>query len=158
MKLENVEILNTPICVTIVGDRYFRNEKELIIKVTTDTQILEYTLLPGFVTDFRSGGPLVDVFIQQFGTELMQAAYICHDIAYTPMFTSEGHRDHQIAKDFADALLEQMLVFANIKPWKAKIVHFALTCCGKKAYMNDNAYSVENSTRYKFEIRDANSL
>lgn len=152
MKLLNVEIMNSPIYVTIAGDRYFRNERELTIKVTTDAQILEYTLLPGFVTDFRSGGPLVDHFIQQFGTELMQAAYICHDIAYTPMFTDEGRRGHQIEKPFADALLEQMLIFAQVKKWKARIVWLALKLFGKKSYVKDNAYSVENAKKYRLNV------
>lgn len=152
MKLENIEILTPPILVTIAGDRYFRIEKELTIRISTDTQIYEYTLLPGFVTDFRSGGPFVDIFIQQFGTSLMQAAYICHDVAYTPMFTDNGERSHQIPKPFADALLEQMLIYANVKRWKAKIIYVALKLFGKKSYMVDNDYSVENSRKYSLKV------
>ena len=83
MILQNVEIKNPPILVTIAGDRYFRLEKELSIVVTTDTSVAEYKVMPGFVTDFRSGGPVVDLFIKQFGSDLMQAAYICHDVAQT---------------------------------------------------------------------------
>ena len=152
MKLENIEIENPPILVTIAGDRYFRMEKKLVIKVFTDTQIYEYTILPGFVTDFRSGGPIVDIFIQQFGTNLMQAAYICHDIAYTPMYTENGERSHQIPKPFADALLEQMLIFANVKKWKAKLIFIALKLFGKKSYMIDNDYSVDNSRKYSLKV------
>lgn len=148
MRLKSVEIQNPPILVTIAGDRYFRLEKELVILVTTDSATIEYRVKPGFVTDFRSGGPVVDLFIKQFGTNLMQAAYICHDIAYTPMFTENGCRSHQIEKGFADALLEQMLVYAHVKKWKARVVKYALRFFGKKAYMKDNAFSVENSKRY----------
>lgn len=148
MILRNIEILNPPILMTIAGDRYFRLEKELTILVTTDSAVVEYKVMPGFVTDFRSGGPIVDLFIKQFGTNLMQAAYICHDIAYTPMFTKDGCRSHQIEKNYADALLEQMLVYAHVKRWKARVVRWVLRFFGKKAYMNDNAFSVENSKRY----------
>lgn len=153
MELRNIEILNPPILMTIAGDRYFRLEKELTILVTTDSAVVEYKVMPGFVTDFRSGGPIVDLFIKQFGSNLMQAAYICHDIAYTPMFTEDGCRSHQIKKDFADALLEQMLVYAHEKKWKARVVKWALRFFGKKAYMKDNAFSVENSKRYSVCFR-----
>ena len=148
MILQNVEIKNSPILVTIAGDRYFRLEKELSIVVTTDNSVAEYKVMPGFVTDFRSGGPVVDLFIKQFGSDLMQAAYICHDIAYTPMFTEDGHRSHQIDKNYADALLEQMLIFARVKRWKARVIRFALWLFGRKSYMVDNAFSVENSKLY----------
>ena len=154
MILQNVKIKKTPILVTIAGDRYFRLEKELSIVVTTDNSVAEYKVMPGFVTDFRSGGPVVDLFIKQFGSDLMQAAYICHDIAYTPMFTKDGHRSHQIEKNYADALLEQMLVFAHIKKWKARVVRWALRLFGKKAYMVDNDYSVENSKLYSVCVRE----
>ena len=148
MRLESVDVQNPPILVTIAGDRYFRLEKELTILVTTDSAVVEYKVMPGFVTDFRSGGPIVDLFIKQFGSNLMQAAYICHDIAYTPMFTEDGCRSHQIEKNYADALLEHMLVYAHVKKWKAKVIWLALRLFGKKAYLNDNAFSVENSKRY----------
>lgn len=147
MRIKSVDILNSPVLLTIAGDRYFRIEKPIEIEVTTNRLKILYSLEPGYVTDFRSGGPLIDFFIKQFGTDLMQAAYICHDIAYTPLFTEDGTRVHVINKRFADSLLEQMLVYAQVQKWKAKIVHFVLYLFGRKSYVKDNDFSVENSTK-----------
>lgn len=98
-----------------------------------------------YVTDFRSGGPLVDRFIDQFGeTPKIQCCYLMHDLFYT----RRANGTHFKTKAFADEVLRESLICAGLPSWKAKMVWAAVKLFGKSAYEDDDEYSIPNATRF----------
>lgn len=150
MKVLNVIIYNdADIVVTPLGDRYYKLAADTKINIYTDQGIFVYSFKKGFVTNFRSGGLFVDPFVDQIGTVLMQAAYLCHDAAYTPCLACG--MEHPISRKLADQLLKAMLIYAELCIFKANVVYTSVRLCGKHAYEEDDSLTEENSKLFKFE-------
>ena len=143
MKVNNI-VFNTPdgIAVKALGDRYFQILKTLIITVLTDIGVFRYKIRPPFVTNFRSGSPMADRFIDQFGDILHQAAWIVHDANYTPCINKCF--EHAVDRKTADDLLHAMLLYAGESKFKADMVWCAVRLFGRSAYEDDDSLTVGN--------------
>lgn len=162
LKMLGIEY-SEPIEMTALGNRFYKLTKPHSVNfVLKDLKLNKiYTLsanyLAGFITNFRSGGPLVDFFIDQIGNQDMQELYLFHDAAYTPNSLVLGEPKHLLSKAKADEILRAGIVLAldrNPKRWrwanraKARIVKLAVTLFGGSAYFDDDAVTDKNSALF----------
>jgi hypothetical protein len=137
------------ICVIPLGNRLYRLAHDLVISFKTDEGTFCFTFKPGFVTNFRSGGILIDRFIDQIGDLWQQAAYLCHDAAYTPCAALK--MEHPISRKLADQLLRAVLVKCGMGKFKASLVYNSVRLFGKSAYEDDDELTEKNSKLFNFE-------
>lgn len=164
LKMLGIEY-SEPIELTALGNRFYKLTKphsvNFVVKDLKLDKIYIYRAkyLAGFVTNFRSGSPLVDFFIDQIGNQDMQELYLFHDAAYTPNSLVDGEPKHLVSKSKADEILRAGIVFAldrNPKRWKwanrakARVVKLAVTLFGGSAYRDNDAVTDKNS--YLFTI------
>lgn len=144
MRVNHIQI-HGPITLTPVGNRHFRMDKALDFTVYTTDQQIDAHIWKGFVTDFRSGGPFVDKFIDQFGeTPKIQVSYLLHDLCYTKWL----NKRHFKSRDWADDILRACLIYAGMSKVKANLVWGAVRVFGKSAYTDDDQYSLANATKF----------
>lgn len=136
------------VSVIPLGYRYYSLYKPYVISVYTDVGILTFAFKEKFITNYRSGGKLVDFFIDQIGNAKTQIAYLLHDACYTPCFMLAG--EHPVSKKLADELLKAMLIYAGMSSWKASLVHTSVKLFGKSAYEEDDNLTEENSKLFTF--------
>ena len=65
MKVYSIVLDQPSLAVTPLGDRYYKLAHDTKISVFTDIGCLEFGAKQGIITNFRSGGPLVDRFVDQ---------------------------------------------------------------------------------------------
>lgn len=78
---------------------------------------LVYSVLPGYVTDFRSGPSIVNPLIPKIGNTYTALAWMVHDINYHGF----------LSKDLADKILKEMLEYAGMGAIKRNGVYLAVT-------------------------------
>ena len=137
------------ICVVPLGNRFYRLFEDLHISIFTDEGTFRFKFKAGFVTNFRSGGILIDRFIDQMGDLWQQAAYLCHDAAYTPC--ADLKMEHPISRKRADELLRAVLIHAGMSKFKASLVYNSVRLFGKSAYEDDDKLTESNSQLFSFE-------
>lgn len=137
------------ICVCPIGKRFYRLATDTLVRIVTDEGDFVFSFKAGFVTNFRSGGIFIDRFIDQIGDTLQQAAYLCHDAAYTPCAALQ--MEHPISRKLADELLRAVLVHAGMGRIKASIVYDSVRLFGKSAYEDDDELTEKNSKLFTFE-------
>lgn len=117
-----------------VGDRLWMLDTDLEVCLHTDEGCLEYSLLEGFVTNFRSpgglAGDLIDIFIPGIGNEGIAVSWCVHDAGYQSM--TDGQ--HPVSRCIADDLLHQMLRRYGMSDAKAWSVYEAVRHFGEPAY------------------------
>lgn len=107
-----------------------------------DKGIWECEALPHTIIDFRSGGPIVDLFVDQMGENSdIRYAYLMHDMMYT---RECGRNTHTFSRKFADLVLREILISAGMSKFKAYTVWAAVRMFGKSAYENDDEYTDRN--------------
>lgn len=153
MKVKNI-IIDTAdrrdeICVCPLGNRFYRLATDTIIRIITDEGDFVFSFDAGFVTNFRSGGILIDRIIDQIGDLWQQAAYLCHDGAYTPCAALK--MEHPVSRKLADELLRAVLVHAGMSKFKASLVYNSVRLFGKSAYEDDDKLTETNSKLFTFE-------
>lgn len=139
---------DTEVSVIPLGNRYYSLYKPYVIRVYTDEGVFSFAFKEKFITNYRSGGKLVDFFIDQIGNAKTQIAYLLHDACYTPCFMLDG--EHPLSKNLADELLEAMLIFAGMSSWKASLVHTSVKLFGTSAYEDDDELTERNSKLFTF--------
>lgn len=162
LKMLGIEY-SRPIELTALGNRFYKLTKphstNFVFKdlKLDKIYIIRANYLAGFITNFRSGGPLVDFFIDQIGNQDMQELYLFHDAAYTPNSLVDGEPKHLVSKSKADEILRAGIVFSfdrNPKRWKwasrakARIVKLAVTLFGGSAYHDNDAVTDKNSALF----------
>ena len=162
LKMLGIEY-SEPIEMTALGNRFYKLAKPHSVDFLVKDLDLDkiYTIraryLAGFITNFRSGSPLVDFFIDQIGNQDMQELYLFHDAAYTPSSLLDGEPEHLVPKSKADEILRAGIVFAfdkNPKRWKwanrakARTVKLAVALFGDSAYNDDDAVTDKNSALF----------
>lgn len=148
MKVNSIA-MKKPLTLEAMGNRLYKLAEGNTIIVNTTDGIITYKVRKGFVTNFRSGGLLVDRFVDQIGDSLQQVCWLTHDIGYTPC--SKTNNEHPICKKVADELLEAMLVYSGMPAWKAKIVKLSVALFGYDAYNDDDALTTANSKLFQVE-------
>lgn len=131
-----------------MGNRLYKLSKPLYVRVYTDEGVFTFAFDFGFVTNFRSGGVLVDFFLDQIGTTLVQIAYLLHDACYTPCLALE--MEHPISRKLADEMLRAMLEYAQMDAVQSWIVHKSVRLFGGSAYEEDDELTAENSKLFTF--------
>lgn len=58
---------SAPLTVVTMGNRLYRLPGPFLARVITDEGAFVFKFVGGFVTNFRSGGVLVDAFVDQIG-------------------------------------------------------------------------------------------
>lgn len=152
MKILDINIDTLALAVTPVGDRYSRLFHDTVIEVTTEEGVYIFTFKLGFMTNFRSGGVLVDFFIDQIGDEKKALWYLVHDAIYTPC--AALGMEHPLARKTGDALLKSGLIFSGMSEFKAGLVYRSVRMFGRSAYWKDDKYTQSNSKLFNFEWCD----
>lgn len=147
-----LRVRNTGLEVVSIGNRRYRLIKPITIDLITTHGNMRFSVLAGFVTDFRSGGPLVDPIIDQLGNYDMQLAYLVHDICYTPCSRLDG--EHPVSRKLADDLLDCMLKRAGMGKFRRFLVNRSVRWFGSSAYENDDQHTAFNTHLFKFEWLD----
>ena len=141
---------NTPsLAVTPLGNRLYKTIFHTLVTVETDEGNLVFKFMPGFVTNFRSGGRLVDGFVDQIGDEKKALCYLVHDAMYTPCSRLNG--EHPVSRALADDVLRAGLVWAGMSKIKAAIVYSSVRVFGSSAFEDDDELTESNSSRFSFE-------
>lgn len=154
----NILVKNQP-QLTSVGNRHYRLENNVTFKIRLDFDDLmvaplidrpvwlEFSVLPGAIIDFRSGGPLVDFFTEQIPADPIRcAAYIAHDMLYTKCY----HGSHFCSRLASDQILRKLLRLGGMSKFKSTIIYKAVRFGGTRAYEDEDKYSEQN--KYKFYI------
>ena len=149
MKVFNVISTPARLAVTPLGNRLYEQASDVeTITVVTDCGRLVFTSLKGIVTNFRSGGPLVDPFIDQIGDEAKSKLYKVHDIIYTPC--AALGMEHPLSRKFGDELLHAGLLWARMDRIRAGLVYRSVRLFGGPAYDEDDALTSANSKLFTF--------
>ena len=154
MNVKDIYILSddgkrADICVCPLGNRFYRLAHDLSISFITDEGAFRFWFKKDFVTNFRSGGLFIDRIIDQIGDLWQQAAYLCHDAAYTPCDALK--MEHPISRKLADELLRAVLIHAGMSRFKASLVYNSVSLFGKSAYEDDDKLTESNSKLFTFE-------
>lgn len=167
LKMLRIEY-SEPIEMTALGNRFYKLTKPHSVNFVVEDldrdeiYTIRATYLAGFITNFRSGSPLVDFFIDQIGNQDMQELYLFHDAAYTPNALLDGEPEHIVPKSKADEILRAGIVLAldkNPKRWKwanrvkARTVKLAVTLFGGSAYRDDDAVTNKNSELFTITFK-----
>lgn len=136
------------LAVTPLGNRYYKLAQDTSISVITDIGCLEFGVKQGLVTNFRSGGPLVDRFVDQIGDEQKSLIYLIHDLMYTPCDDCNG--EHPVTRELADELLRAGLEWAGMGKFKRNVVYYAVRAFGKSAYEEDDDLTDTNKVLFTF--------
>lgn len=131
-----------------MGNRLYKLSKPLYVRVYTDEGVFTFAFDFGFITNFRSGGVLVDFFLDQIGTTLVQLAYLLHDACYTPCLALK--MEHPISRKLADEMLKAMLEYAMMSKLQSSLVYNSVRLFGGSAYDEDDELTEENSKLFTF--------
>ena len=148
MELISVATVNNDLGLKPMGDRYYSLTNDIEIKIECKDKVFLYHISHDFITNFRSGAPIVDCFTDQIGDTLQALAYLIHDANYTPC--SMLNLNHPLTKIDSDKLLYQMLVYSGFSKIKAKIIYEAVKLFGKSAYYDDDKLTAKNKLAFSF--------
>lgn len=149
MKVDSITIDGLALQVTPMGNRLYRIARDTRVSVKTDEGSFDFYFKAGFVTNFRSGGPIVDRFVDQVGDEKKALCYLVHDAIYTPCASLGGH--HPVSREKGDELLRAALLWAKMEAYKAELVYLSVRWFGACAYDEDDALTSLNSKLFDFE-------
>ena len=150
MKVLDVQ-LRAPLAVVPIGDRLYKAAHDNGIALVTDEGVFAFDFKADVTSNYRSGGPVVDRFIDQVVSEKVGPIWWFHDLCYTPCAALDGQ--HPVSRKLADELLRAALLWAGMPKWKANVVYYAVRAFGASAYNNDDALTSYNSKRFSFEWR-----
>lgn len=142
-----------PLAVIPMGNRLYKLADDCDIRVVTDEGCFRFYVKRGTVTNYRSGGPLVDSFIDQIGDEAIAPWWVIHDLCYTPC--AALGMEHPVSRKKADEILRAGLLYAGMKKWRAQVVYTAVRWFGESAYEEDDALTSSNSKLFTFEWIDS---
>lgn len=150
MKVNKILLSLPELPVVPLGNRLYKLAQDYKVTVVTDEGLFIYKFKKGFITNFRSGGLLVDGFVDQIGDgPEIQASWLIHDAAYTPCDAFDG--EHPISRARADEILKACLLHAGMKPYKANIVYYSVRWFGGSAYEEDDELTESNSVLFTFD-------
>lgn len=127
-----------------VGDRHYELcDVARCLANLGDKGTWEFEARPPAIIDFRSGGPIVDLFVDQMGKNAdIRYAYLMHDMMYT---RECGRNTHTFSREFADLVLREILISAGMSKFKAYTVWAAVRMFGKSSYEKDDEYTNRNT-------------
>lgn len=149
MKVTSIAMDRPSLAVTPIGNRYYKVAQDTRISVFTDSGCFDFYFKEGFVTNFRSGGRLVDGFIDQVGDEKKSLIYLIHDAFYTPCEYCKG--EHPVSRELADEFLRDGLEWAGMGWFKRNLVYRSVRLFGKSAYAEDDHLTETNKLLFTFQ-------
>ena len=149
MKVYAITTDTMALAVTPIGNRLYKLAKDTTVEVLTDEGVYRFRFKAGFVTNFRSGGWGVDIFIDQVGDEKKALCYLVHDAIYTPCAVLG--MEHPLSRKTGDTLLRAGLLYARMGSFKAGLVYRSVRMFGHSAYWEDDALTSANSKLFTFE-------
>ena len=152
MKVCSIATSPAPLKVTPIGSRLSKVAEYVTIRISTSEGVWMFRFFKGFVTNFRSGGVLVDGFIDQVGDEKKSLVYLVHDAIYTPCLALDF--EHPVSRLLGDQFLRAGLRWAGMGSFKASCVYNSVRLFGASAYDEDDALTATNSRLFTFEWRD----
>ena len=152
MKVKSITTDIGSLSVTPIGDRYYRINCDTKIKSVTSIGCFNVFVQAGFITNFRSGGVLVDGFVDQVGDEQKSLVYLLHDIFYTPGDSCGG--EHPVSRALADEFLRDALAWAGMGSFKRNLVYRSVRMFGNSAYVEDDNLTETNRKLFKFSWGD----
>ena len=151
IKVLEIALSKKELAVVPLGNRLYKLCEDFEVCVKTDNGTFVYKFKKGFVTNFRSGGQVVDRFVDQIGSSVfVQVSWLIHDAAYTPCESCHGA--HPISRELADRLLRETLICAGFGAFKSGLVYYAVRAGGRSAYEEDDELTAENSKLFSFEL------
>lgn len=108
MKL--LRIASSDIPLQVIDDRKYRLMAYSSIIYYTDCGAIHYRAYADYMTDGRSGGPVVDLILPNVGNKYYKRTWFPHDLAYG--FAAEclsNHQEPPISFETANDLFEQAL-------------------------------------------------
>lgn len=148
MIVKRIDVSTKRIAVTPIGNRLYKLAEDTRIKVYTDIGVFAVAIAKGFVTNFRSGGLLVDIIIDQIGDEKKAVIYLLHDLFYTPCAALS--LNHPLSRELSDKFLKAGLLWAGMGEGMAKVVYGSVRAFGASAYEEDDALTSYNSKLFNF--------
>ena len=149
MNLISVYTDATDLGLVPLGDRLYKLTYDLNVRIEFDNGLVYlYSFNREFVTNFRSGAPVIDCFVDQIGSSLTALAYLVHDANYTPCHYLFDR--HPLPKEDADKLLRAMLRYAGMSGFKSQVVYDAVKLFGKSAYEDDDELTEKNKYKFAF--------
>ena len=148
MLVRDITISTDCLKVTPLGSRYYKVAEDVKISVFTDIGCLEFNVKKGLITNFRSGGPLVDRFVDQIGDQQKALIYLIHDMMYTRVECCSN--EHPVSRELADEFLRDGLAWAGMGRLKRNSVYYAVRMFGKSAYEEDDCLSETNRVLFSF--------
>lgn len=148
MNVVSITMDKSCLSVEPLGNRYYRLAQDTIITVATTEGKLVFSVKTGFVSNFRSGGVLVDTFIDQIGDQNTSLVYLIHDLCYTPCESCNGN--HPVTREFADEFLRGGLEWAGMGKIKRNIVYYTVRAFGTRAYEEDDHLTESNMVLFSF--------
>ncbi len=148
MKVLAITTDNGDLAVTPIGNRYYRICRDTKISAVTDSGCFELLIKAGVITNFRSGGRLVDGIIDQVGDEKKSRVYLIHDMFYTPCDACNG--EHPVTRALADEFLRDALAWAGMGCIKRNLVYRSVRIFGHSAYEDDDELTETNRKLFKF--------
>lgn len=149
MKVYSIASSPAPLKVTPIGNRLYRVAEDVTIRVCLDEGMWVFRFFKGFVTNFRSGGVLVDGFIDQIGDEKKSLVYLVHDAIYTPCLALDF--EHPVSRLLGDQFLRAGLRLAGMGSFKASCVYNSVRLFGASAYDEDDPLTETNARLFTFE-------
>lgn len=149
MKVRSIHINQPALTVVPLGNRLYGLAHPNEITVYTDVGCFVIPFKQGFVTNFRSGGLFVDMFIDQVGDQDKALVYLIHDALYTPCDACGG--EHPLSRELADEILRAALIWAGMSPGVAGLVYRSVRIFGKSAYVNDDELTATNRALFSFQ-------
>lgn len=126
MILYSVELpLGEPVLEPI-SRTHWHLQEQFAVRHVTDCGVLESIMLPGWVTDWRSGSSVADVVIPKMGHGTYAGVVLGHDLMYSGW----------LSKDLADDLFHQGLLLAGVSKWRANLAYAAVRGFGWLGYVN----------------------
>jgi len=104
--------------------KHWKLTADYTIEMVTDEGTYKFVLTAGWITDFRSGSSLIDVWVPKRGNREYTASVLVHDACYSGW----------VSKKVADELLRQGMILSGISKWKANLAYKAVDVFGSSAY------------------------
>lgn len=138
--------------ISPAGDRIFILSAPVSWNIVTDEGCFSFSAYAGVYTNFRSGSPIVDLFIDRLGTEKTAICYLTHDLCYTPCKALGGN--HPLSRKLSDKLLAATLRYSGMSKAKCATVYAAVRAFGRSAYEDDDQFTESNSALFTFTWSD----
>lgn len=149
MNIVSISTENSDLGLKPLGNRLYELTNPINVRIEFDNKLVYlYSFTTEFITNFRSGSPIIDTFTDQIGDSLSALAYLIHDSNYTPCHYLFDK--HPLPKDQADRLLYSMLVYGGMNRIKAKIIYESVNLFGHDAYYNDDELTDKNKLSFAF--------